>query len=55
MDPADPTPLRYLGTLSSSHGDWVKARVTFDAITRLPADPLSRAVALHGRVRITIS
>ena len=55
MDPADPTPLRYLGELYRHHiGDWDKARITFDAILNMPADPLSRAVALHGLGKITI-
>jgi tetratricopeptide (TPR) repeat protein len=55
MDPADPTPLRYLGELYRHHiGDWDRARTTFDAILNMPADPLSRAVALHGLGKITI-
>jgi tetratricopeptide (TPR) repeat protein len=55
MDPADPTPLRYLGELYRHHiGDWDKARRTFDAILAMPADPLSRAVALHGLGKMTI-
>jgi tetratricopeptide (TPR) repeat protein len=55
MDPADPTPLRYLGELYRHHiGDWDKAKTTFDAILKMPADPLSRAVALHGLGKITI-
>ena len=55
MDPADPTPLRYLGELYRHHlGDWTKAKITFDAILEMPADPLSRAVALHGLGKITI-
>jgi tetratricopeptide (TPR) repeat protein len=55
MDPADPTPLRYLGELYRHHlGDWTKARATFDSILNMPADPLSRAVALHGLGKITI-
>jgi tetratricopeptide (TPR) repeat protein len=55
MDPADPTPLRYLGELYRHHtGDWDKARATFDAILNMPSDPLSRAVALHGLGKITI-
>jgi tetratricopeptide (TPR) repeat protein len=55
MDPADPTPLRYLGELYRHHiGDWDKARQTFDAILAMPADPLSRAVALHGLGKMTI-
>jgi tetratricopeptide (TPR) repeat protein len=55
MDPADPTPLRYLGELYRHHiGNWTKARATFDQILNMPADPLSRAVALHGLGKITI-
>jgi tetratricopeptide (TPR) repeat protein len=55
MDPADPAPLRYLGELYRHQtGDWDKARVTFEAILRMPADPLSRAVALHGLGKMTI-
>ncbi len=55
MDPADPAPLRYLGELYRHHiGDWEKARQTFEAILTMPADPLSRAVALHGLGKMTI-
>jgi tetratricopeptide (TPR) repeat protein len=55
MDPADPTPLRYLGELYRHHiGDWDKARATFDTILNMQADPLARAVALHGLGKITI-
>jgi tetratricopeptide (TPR) repeat protein len=55
MDPADPTPLRYLGEVYRHHiGDWEKARTTFNAILEMPADPLSRAVALHGLGKMTI-
>jgi tetratricopeptide (TPR) repeat protein len=55
MDPADPAPLRYLGELYRHHlGDWDKARATFQAILDMPADPLSRAVALHGLGKMTI-
>jgi tetratricopeptide (TPR) repeat protein len=55
MDPADPTPLRYLGELYRHHtGDWDKAHTTFDAILNMRSDPLSRAVALHGLGKITI-
>jgi len=55
MDPADPAPLRYLGELYRHHiGDWDKARKTFDALLNMPADPLSRAVALHGLGKMTI-
>jgi tetratricopeptide (TPR) repeat protein len=55
MDPADPAPLRYLGELYRHHtGDWDRARQTFTAILDMPADPLSRAVALHGLGKMTI-
>ena len=55
MDVADPAPLRYLGELYRHQtGDWDKARVAFDTILRMPADPLSRAVALHGLGKMTI-
>ena len=55
MDPSDPVPLRYLGELYRHHlGDWDKARDTFQAILDMPADPLSRAVALHGIGKMTI-
>jgi tetratricopeptide (TPR) repeat protein len=55
LDPADPTPLRYLGELYRHHtGEWDKARTTFEAILNMPADPLSRAVAQHGLGKMTI-
>jgi tetratricopeptide (TPR) repeat protein len=55
LDPADPTPLRYLGELYRHEiGDWQKARQTFDTILAMQADPLSRAVALHGLGKMTI-
>jgi tetratricopeptide (TPR) repeat protein len=55
IDPADPTPLRYLSELYRHHiGDWEKARLTFNAILAMQADPLSRAVALHGLGKMTI-
>jgi tetratricopeptide (TPR) repeat protein len=55
LDPADPAPLRFLGELYRHHiGDWDKARQTFDAILNMPADPLSRAVAMHGLGKMTI-
>jgi tetratricopeptide (TPR) repeat protein len=55
IDPADPTPLRYLGELYRHHtGDWDKARQTFDQILAMPSDPLARAVALHGLGKMTI-
>ena len=55
MDPGDPTPLRYLGEVYRHEiGDWVKARATFDAILAMPADPIARAIALHGNGKMTI-
>lgn len=55
IDPADPVPLRYLGELYRHHiGDWAKARTEFEAILNMPADPISRAVALHGLGKMTI-
>src|SRR4030095_15518293 len=48
--------LRYLAELHRHHlGDWDMAKVEFHQILDLPnADPLSRAVALHGLGKITI-
>jgi tetratricopeptide (TPR) repeat protein len=55
MDPADPAPLRYLGELYRHQtGDWDKAQQIFETILNMPADPLSRAVALHGIGKMTI-
>ena len=55
MDRADPTPLRYLGEVYRHEiGDWVKARAMFDAILAMPADPIARAIALHGNGKMTI-
>ncbi len=55
MDPADPTPLRYLGELYRHHtGEWDKARTTFNTILNMPADAIARAVALHGLGKMTI-
>jgi tetratricopeptide (TPR) repeat protein len=55
LDPFDPTPLRYMGELYRHHiGNWIKARAAFNAILKMPADPLSRAVALHGLGKMTI-
>jgi tetratricopeptide (TPR) repeat protein len=55
MDPADPTPLRFMGeNYRHNIGDWNKARATFEAILNMPADPLSRSVAFHGLGKMTI-
>src|SRR5437588_795012 len=55
MDPADPTPLRFLGeNYRHNSGAWDKAREVFNQILDMPADPLSRSVALHGLGKMTI-
>ena len=55
MDPADPTPLRYLGEVYRHHtGEWDKARATFNTILNMSADVIARAVALHGLGKMTI-
>jgi len=55
LDPADPAPLRYLGELYRHQtGEWDKARAVFQQILDMRADPMSRAVALHGIGKMTI-
>ncbi len=55
IDPADPVPLRYVGEVYRHHlGDWISARRVFKEILNMPADPMSRAVALHGLGKMTI-
>ena len=55
LDPADPIPMRYLGEVYRHQlGDWTRARAVFNEILAMPADPMSRAVALHGLGKITI-
>jgi tetratricopeptide (TPR) repeat protein len=55
IDPDDPTPVRYLGELYRHEiGDWVQARAYFDRVLAMAADPISRAVALHGLGKMTI-
>src|SRR5207249_11845570 len=55
MDPADPVPARFLGELMRHHtGEWAEARTIFEGILAGPADPISRAVALHGLGKMTI-
>jgi tetratricopeptide (TPR) repeat protein len=55
LDPADPTPLRFLAELHRHHtGDWVRSRQLFTELLAMPADRLSRAVALHGLGKMTI-
>lgn len=55
LDPGDPVPLRFLGELARHHtGEWGLAHEIFNRILAMPADPLSRAVALHGLGKMTI-
>ncbi|HXM48848.1 MAG TPA: tetratricopeptide repeat protein, partial [Pyrinomonadaceae bacterium] len=55
MDPADPTPLRFMGeNYRHNIGDWNKARLAFESILNMPADSLSRSVAFHGLGKMTI-
>jgi tetratricopeptide (TPR) repeat protein len=55
MDPADPAPLRFLGeNYRHNIGAWDKAREVFNQILDMPADSLSRSVALHGLGKMTI-
>jgi tetratricopeptide (TPR) repeat protein len=55
LDPGDPTPLRFLAELYRHHtGEWAKSRALFGRVLVLQADPLSRAVALHGLGKMTI-
>jgi tetratricopeptide (TPR) repeat protein len=55
LDPADPTPSRYLGELYRHHtGEWAKSRQVFEALLTRRIDPLARAVALHGLGKMTI-
>lgn len=55
LDPADSVPLRFLGELARHHtGEWGLAHEVFHRILAMPADPLSRAVALHGLGKMTI-
>ena len=54
-DRGDPVPLRYLGELHRHHtGDWDLAREYFEQILAMPADPISKAVALHGLGKMTL-
>lgn len=55
LDPADATPLRFLGELYRHQtGEWEKAGQMFNRILSQPADPVARAVALHGLGKMTI-
>ena len=55
LDPADPTALRYLGEFyRHDTGEWNKAGQVFRRLLAQPADPVARAVALHGLGKMTI-
>ena len=55
MDPADPAPVRYYAEFLRHHtGEWQKSRAEFERLLTMRADPLSRAVALHGLGKMTI-
>ena len=55
LDPADPTALRFLGEFYRHHtGEWNKAGRVFRTLLAQPADPIARAVALHGLGKMTI-
>jgi tetratricopeptide (TPR) repeat protein len=54
-DPADPTALRFWAELHRHHtGDWALSRSLYERLLAQPADPLARAVALHGLGKMTI-
>ncbi|HEY0783003.1 MAG TPA: tetratricopeptide repeat protein, partial [Thermoanaerobaculia bacterium] len=55
LDPHDPIALRFLAELERHHlGDWAAAKRDFAAVLAMKADPISRAVALHGLGKMTI-
>jgi tetratricopeptide (TPR) repeat protein len=55
LDPADATALRFLGEFYRHEtGEWDKAGRVFNRILTQPADPIARAVALHGLGKMTI-
>ena len=55
LDPADATALRFLAEFYRHQtGDWDKATTTFRRVLEVPADPIARAVALHGLGKMTI-
>jgi tetratricopeptide (TPR) repeat protein len=55
LDPADPTALRFLGEVYRHQtGEWDKAQAVFEHLLAQPADPIARAVALHGLGKMTI-
>ncbi|HEX4965653.1 MAG TPA: tetratricopeptide repeat protein [Thermoanaerobaculia bacterium] len=55
LDPADPTALRFLAELYRHQtGEWGKSRAFFERVLAQPADPVARAVAMHGLGKMTI-
>jgi tetratricopeptide (TPR) repeat protein len=55
LDPADTTALRFLGEYYRHQtGQWDLAGRVFNRILAQPADPVARAVALHGLGKMTI-
>ncbi len=55
LDPGDFVVLRYLGELYRHHtGEWTEARKVYEEVLSRPADPMTRAVALHGLGKMTI-
>ncbi|HEV7784848.1 MAG TPA: tetratricopeptide repeat protein, partial [Thermoanaerobaculia bacterium] len=55
LDPSDPTALRFLGELYRHQtGEWDKSRALFERVLAQPADPIARAVAMHGLGKMTI-
>lgn len=55
LDPADATALRFLGEFYRHQtGEWNLAGRMFRRVLAQPADPVSRAVALHGLGKMTI-
>src|SRR4029450_6392752 len=55
MDPNDPVAARYLAELYRHHtGEWAAAHTLFNRVLSMGADPMSRAVALHGLGKMTI-
>lgn len=54
-DPADPTALRFLAELNRHHlGEWDTSEAQFKKLLAQPADPIAKAVALHGIGKMTI-
>ena len=55
LDPSDVTALRFLGEFHRHQtGEWNKAGKVFRQLLAQPADPIARAVALHGLGKMTI-